>query len=158
MIEESINPPLADRSRAQLYPQMWERASAQVAPGRSVNELFVSRVVTSHAAMALFKTRLGPGTGEEVQAVLDQRDDLLPEDRVWLSVLRFGLEEREAPSEDPAPLDEFLNRIGEDRRGLYVPTGPLSSEEAWQAIVKTLTGYALAALDKSREKERTDVR
>lgn len=154
LIDESINPPLADRSRAQLYPRMWERATAQVAPGKTVNELFVEGVETSHAAMVLLKTQLGAGTEEEVEAVLD-----LPAAReVWLSVLRFALDDGETPSEDPRRLDDFLGQIGEDHRVLYHDTGALDSEEAWYTIVKTLTQYALAAFEKSGERDRTDVR
>ncbi len=81
----------------------------------------------------------------------------LPGQPVWLTVLRFALSQGETASEDPAPLDEFLDRLGDDERVLYDSTGDFDSDDAWQAVVKVLTGYALAAFERSRAKDRTDV-
>jgi hypothetical protein len=152
LIHESINPPLGDISRAQLNPVMWERAAAQAVPGKTVNDLFVERVKESHATLVLFKTRLGEGTKEEIEAVLS-----LPELPVWLSVLRFALAADEEAYEDPRPLDEFLEDIGDSEGVLYRATGHLDSEEAWQALVRELTAFALAAFEKTRTRELTDV-
>jgi hypothetical protein len=146
VIEDAINPPLGDRVAAQLFPDMWERASAQVAPGRTINEMFVERAVAAAGVLVLLKTRVGRGMREEVEAVL-----AVPAPGVHLAVLRFTDRERAA---NQARMDAFVRRLG---RGnvLYDHTGAPGSEQAWLSIIKALTGFALAVLDKTRERENT---
>ncbi|MDX6653229.1 MAG: hypothetical protein QOJ38_2010 [Solirubrobacterales bacterium] len=130
---------------------MWEDALAQRLEGESVNALFVRMALQCHATIALFKTRLGAGTREEVEALLA----LPPEHRKPLSIVRFALEDGEEPTEDPSPLDEFLAGIGTGEKVLYASTGPIGSDDAYLKLTHILTGFTLAALDAGIE-ERTD--
>jgi hypothetical protein len=155
LINESINPPLRDRARAQLLPQLWERAQAQAqaqAPDRDVNEIFVERALQSHAAMALFRRSLRPGTRAEVEALIDagQAD---PSSRTVISVLRFACEEGMSRETD---LDSFFEYLANEGL-LWEDTGTLGSDAGWRTLVKVLVAYALAAYEDVSRRERTDV-
>jgi hypothetical protein len=146
VIEDAINPPLGDRVAAQLYPDMWERASPQVTPGRTINEMFVERAVAAACVLVLLKTRVGNGMREEVEAVL-----ALPPPGVQLSVLRFTDSD---PAANQSKMDAFARRLNRGKV-LYDHTGTPGSEQAWLSIIKVLTGFALAVLDRTREREST---
>jgi hypothetical protein len=153
LLQESINPPLRDAVRAQLLAQMWERAQAQQQyPDRNVNEIFVERALRSHAAMALFRRRLRPGTQEEVEALVDA-GETNPQTRAHLSVLRFACN---PGSDREAELDEFFDWLNQ-RNVLWDDTGTFDAESSWRTLVKVLVAYALAAYEDARQRERPDV-
>jgi hypothetical protein len=150
LVANSINPPLRDNVRAQLLPQMWERAQAQQQqPGRDANEIFVERALDSHATMALFRRQLRTGTEEEITALITRSSD----ERSPLSVLRFACDSGQAREAD---LDAFFELLNEEEVQ-WEDTGVFDSPEAWQTLVKVLVAYALAAFDDARKRERGDV-
>ena len=140
LLNDAYNPVLATYSNAYLAPIMWEDALTQRVEGQTSNDIFVEKAITCHATLVLFKTRLGRGTREEVEALL-----AVPrEQRKVLSVVRFALADDEEHAEDASAVTEFLHEIGEREKVYYRPTGPMGSPEASTELTKILNGYMLA--------------
>lgn len=86
LITSVVNPILSDNEMAiQLKVDRWENVAPQRATGAKVNDDFVARALRSHVTLVLLQDRLGVGTEEEFDAILNSATDPRPE----LSVFWF---------------------------------------------------------------------
>ncbi len=141
LVARAFNPLLEEHSDAHIRLRRWEQEMPQKAASRArVNEIFVEWVRKSHLTLVLLRSHLGSGTKEELEAALEEA-------LVQLSVIRFAADPR-APRPNPDAIAEFLKPHRDAL--LFAESGLPDSDEAWQALVKTLFGFALAVVDESR--------
>jgi hypothetical protein len=105
-----------------------------------MNEEFVRRVREAHAVVVLLANQIGPGTKEEIEAVLD-------ESTVQVSVIWMDKPE---DSRKYRALRKFLTERGSELA--YVKTGPPGSQESICAMVDVITA-ALADLTHTKRRE-----
>jgi hypothetical protein len=119
--------------------ERWEREAAQRNQlGESTNERFVRMAREADMTVALLLERLGPGTREELQAVLqDTNHELAP---LWF------VPPRTHPESDVATfLDEHRETL------LHEKLGEIGSAECREGIVKVLLARTLDAMTTGEE-------
>lgn len=141
LVLRAFSPALAHYGNAQINVVRWEQALAQQQPGETVNETFVRTALSCHHTLVLLMTHLGPGTREEVEAVIEQGRPV--------SIVRFAPPTDHMSDFDASEIDDFIQ--GFKDRGipvLYEPCDEPRSKKAWEALSKTLAGIALGAYRK----------
>ena len=144
LVDDAVNPQLRRANMPyQLAVERWElEAAERNAPGEDGNARFVALAKASTVTLCLLIERLGAGTKEEIEAVLDDTED------VDLAVLWFVPITGWPMSDVGTFLDSRKAEIHIDRAG--PPDGP----GAVVAIVKLLFKHVLKLMQPPPEERR----
>lgn len=145
LIRKSFTVALSLYSNAQVSIVRWEQAVAGGLPGETLNDVFVRTALECHHTLVLLMTHLGPGTREEVEAVVKANKPL--------SIVRFELPKGHSSEHDPREIDAFIDALGKPY--MYERCGPPNSVSAWQGLSKTLAAITIGMYKKFLD-ETTD--
>jgi hypothetical protein len=148
LADQAFAKALGAYANADLSVIRWEQAISGQMPGESLNDLFVRMALNCHHTLVLLMTHLGPGTREEVEAVVEKG---LP-----ISIIRFDPPRNHSSEYDPGEVDAFI--AGLPRRIKYESCGPPTSASAWRAMSKTLAAITLGMYRKYIEETTEDLR
>jgi hypothetical protein len=145
LVEESFNPQLLEaQSQFTIRLDMWERSAAQrPPPGKTSNDIFVERALNSDVLLVLLLDRLGTGTQEEIEAVLET-------DEVQLSILHFT--ERSDSRIRRMKVGRFIEQHRDRFFYLRRQCAP-DSDESWIEIVKQLFAIVLGGVSRPDAEE-----
>ena len=135
LVERVFNPQLR-RTNApfRFAVERWEREAAQRnQPGEGTNDRFVRMAREADMTVALLLEHLGPGTREELEAVLDETNH-------QIKPLWFVTPHTHPESDVATFLDEHADRL------LHEKLGEIGSTESWEGIVKVLLARTLDAI------------
>lgn len=150
LVHNAVNPVLNRRGSAErihFYLDMWEKTEPRRLGDReTIDDEFVQRAVDSDLMVTLLVERLGPGTRNEIEAVLAEETEI--------SALWFV-----AHGEDPdTPVAKFLHELEGDGVLRFDRAGHPESNESWEAMVRLLLSAVLTAMSPEEEdfRERRD--
>jgi hypothetical protein len=135
LVERVFNPQLRSHNAGFRFAiERWEREEAQRnAPGENTNERFVQMAREASVTVALLCERLGTGTREELEAVMNEtNNDIAP---LWFVP-------RDAAPESEVGL--FLEQHRETL--LHEKVGAPDSDESWEGVVRFLLSRTLDAM------------
>jgi hypothetical protein len=135
LIRDGLTPVLMDLEFSlRLEVDRWERSAPhKIRPGASPNDEFVARAMRANLVVCVLKDRLGPGTQEEIEAVLG-------EDDVELSIVWCEDRTTSPDTEVSRWLASHQGYALYDRAGLDDTEGPRV------ALVRLMTQAMLTAL------------
>jgi hypothetical protein len=136
VIDDAINPVLLELGiPIRLELDIWERTAGHRVPaGEGPNDEFVRRACAAHLVLAILDQVVGPGTREELDAVIAEPDVELA--IVWC-----------AEREQPWPTTALGAWLGPQRGTLYIDrAGGLGTDGPKNAIFKVLFQAALTAI------------
>ncbi len=140
LVERVFNPQLR-RTNApfRFAVERWEREAAQRnEPGEGTNDRFVRMAREADMTVALLLERLGSGTREELQAVLDETNR-------QIKPLWFVAPHTHPESDVATFLEEHADML------LHEKLGEIGSTESWEGIVKVLLARTLDAMTLGEE-------
>ena len=154
--ERSINPLLFERSvRIRIRIDRWEHSVPKRVKTERANELFVEQALNSHLTIVLLQDRLGPGTREELEALLAEPvRGAAPSDppgRPDLALIRFT-PSSSAKDADLAEIEDFL-KLNEEKMIYAGPddAGDPESDKSWFVIFRVLLGAVITAYQADSE-------
>jgi hypothetical protein len=137
LVNEAINPPLREAgSDIRLEVDRWEVTPAQRTRGDATNEQFVERARQAHLTLALLIDRLGQGTRDEIEAVLEAEEEI--------SALWFIARNEHPDSEVARFLEDHKEDLYHDK------TGRPDSDDSWVGITRVLMTAVLTGLQQPR--------
>lgn len=143
LVNNSVNPVLANKHQIRLEAEMWEKAHPRRLFGReTIDDEFVEKAKASDLVLAMFYERLGGGTKKEIKAVLRTKTQL--------SLLWF-VNRKDDPK---SPAAKYIRKLEKRKVLRHKRAGRPGEAQNAEAISQVLINAAFEAIARPIEDPR----